>query len=208
MKRFFILFLFIFTPLFSSTANAYLSEGTWSSDFGNIELATWSLTYGSPTVAEINSFTGQYQATGALVAAGPLGSIYTIGDKTYHPMYANYDGMFEFNFVDGINHIASATLVSNFTYIFDSSTNIFLGYYGPIEQYCSGLINDNGADYLLSGHLITNQISRLPGSENGVYDFVEFKVTAVPIPSAIWLFSSGLIFLLRKKQFLTSPKNA
>jgi len=214
MKRFVGFFLFLLLSFFSSTANAYLIEGTWNSDSGDTELAMWTAnySYGTPQgyaeggYSETHSLTGQYDYTGVVVGMGQRLDGYINGGIYYLPMYTKIEGEMSFNFYDGLRYtVEEGTMTANYTAKFNFNRT-YLGLDGDIEFIGKAPINDNGIDYILSSYFIGNETNFVLDSSgrviehNGVYSFVEFNIASVPIPSAILLFSSGFVGLIGYKK--------
>jgi prepilin-type processing-associated H-X9-DG protein len=219
MKRFIVLSLFLLLSAFSSTANAYLYEGTWSSDLGTASLAEWTVNYSNGITGTINSLNGQYQYTGTYVDGGLISvtnPYYEIGNIRYYPEYSNYNGTVNFLFADGNNYNASGTSTVNFTRKYNLSTGTYLGN-SIIDEYTKATIIDNGKDYLLSSHFIGSGTSSLilssntfyPIYEEGEFSSVEFNVkavSAVPIPSSMWLLLTGIICLVGVRKFTSDQQ--
>jgi len=208
MKRFVGFFLFLLLSFFSSTANAYLIEGTWNSDSGDTELAMWTVSYSYDPLqgyTETHSLTGQYVCAGVVVDMGERESGYINGVTYYLPMYTSLAGEASFNFYDGLRYTVEGTMTANYTAKFNFQ-GTYLGLDGDIEFIGKAPINDNGIDYILSSYFIGNETNFVLDSSgrviehNGEYSFVEFNIASVPIPPTILLFSSGLVGLKKKKK--------
>jgi hypothetical protein len=207
MKRIIVTALALVVILFSGTAFASLSEGTWTSSSGAIKTGTWTLTtYGN--LFDTGVLDSRSYPSGQGFSWEYLGSsVYTIswtdfmkipGSTDYYRGFIGFfsGGVypFRFTFTDGNSYtitntsgLFSVLLRYDSSYNFLESTN---SYY-----LCQGIV-DQDHNYQMT---ITSApaVSGIIGPFMvGTIDNLTWDIKPVPIPASLWILGSGLLGLL------------
>ncbi len=215
MKKLLVTAIMLMVVMFSSTAFASLSEGTWTSSSGAIKTGTWALTtYGN--LFDAGVMDSRSYPTGQGLSWEYLGSevdniLWT--DFMQMPLDSGYlrGGLgsfsggaypFKFDFTDGNSYTITNTS-GVFALLMRYDTNYkfvesILSYY-----MCEGII-DQGNNYRMT---ITSEPDVL-GIINpfivGTMDDITWDIQAVPIPASMWIFASGLLGLIGFRRRITS----
>ena len=214
MKRLF-LFMIGFIFLFVGTAGAALIEGTYYAGTG-----TWGvdhingIAYRTSTIPDGNL--GYWNASGQIINIIQVGSPTGDGTYVYQQFQVNKTGTTTFNFSDDNGatynqYVASGPTVQNFVarflpigggvYQYDGLRD---GAGNPVQtiEYSYGQITDETlTTYNLLGTFVMEEVGfilngYMPSTNWGNVLSSKLVISAVPIPTAIWLLGSGLIGLV------------
>jgi hypothetical protein len=212
MKRISVMAITLVAIMFSSMAFASLSEGTWSSSSGVIRTGTWALTtYGDSGVLDSGTYpTGQglaWEYPGAVVSDISWTAFTQLPDSSdyYRGILGYFSGgnyPFRFNFTDGNSYtITNTSGLFIIVMSYDSNYNFLQ----TIDSYymCEGIV-DQDHKYMMR---ITSEPIVLGITDPliaGTIDNITWEIQAVPIPSSLWFFGSGLLGLIGFRRKITS----
>jgi hypothetical protein len=215
MKRIFIMALTLVVVMFSSTAFASLSAGTWTSSSGAIKNGTWALTtYGNlfdTGVLDSRSYpTGQglsWDYPGAVVSNISWFILPIEGSSDY---YRAYQGSFSggqyplsFNFIDNNMYTITNTTGSFGVLLKYDTNNNFLGSDSSFYT-CEGVIDQENHKYEMTITSTPVVLGIVNPFAVGTVDNIEWDIQAVPIAPSLWIFGSGLLALIGLKRRITS----
>ncbi len=163
----------------TNAASIYLDGDTVAtgSTLGSAPLAT---SFGNIT------FTGEFRETADddFIAAGSTGNVFDI----------DYSATAEFSFdfdVESISFIYGGNIGVFDIVAKDIFGNVLDSFYGTTND------GDSAGPITLSGSGIRSLFWQDPGYGFAAIDNITISTSAVPVPTAVWLFGSGLIGLVR-----------
>jgi hypothetical protein len=215
MKRISVMAITLVVIMFSSTAFASLSEGTWTSSSGVIKTGTWALTtYGNlfdTGVLDSSSYpTGQglsWEYPGSVVNDISWSAFTQLPDSSdyYRGILGSFSGgnyPFRFNFTDGNSYTLTNT---SGLFIIIMSYDSNYNFLQTIDSYymCEGIV-DQDHNYMMT---ITSEPIVLEITDPlivGTIDNITWDIQAVPITASLWIFGSGLLGLIGFRRKITS----
>jgi len=203
-----LVFTCLVTFFISAPLKASLVEGTWDASNGLEQTGTW-VEYFLGSYPEYVGNTGQITSTDNQWSSSGVrtGSDYnTLPIMEPGGYYTNNTAYFtsdiEFLFFDGNYYTATIPTVCTFQLHF-GSTGVYLGADNMVWQG-EGVINEDPSFsiyFTTYGYETWNNAALGTGIDHGgVITYASSTLSAVPIPSAIWLFGSSLLGLLGIKR--------
>lgn len=223
MKRF-LLLLFGFIFLFAGTASSALIEGTYDGGTGTVT-GDYINNTSARTSTIPDGYPGYWYASAQIISTVPVGSFSFDGTYGYQEFQMDMTGTTTFNFSDdnGLTYdqyVATGTSVQNVVVrlIPIDPPNSIWQYDGVRDgsgdavqsiQYSYGQVTDETmTTYNIFGTFVMEEVGFTldgydPATNWGNVVNSTVVISAVPIPTAIWLFGSGLIGLVGIRRRLT-----